>query len=208
MTASNIGPKTEARDALARYLERFPEERAALARLIAQLTTDKGDVFDRRNMLGHITTSALVLDVKAGKVLLIDHIGLQRWLQPGGHYEGLVALWLSALREVAEETGAQDAELHIWTMVANCPFDIDTHDIPANLAKCEGDHLHHDYVYLVTADSTKPLIPQEEEVNDAKWEPVSILWSLPGERFKRICRKLVKQAIVKPEHFPDVELMA
>lgn len=153
-------------------------------------------------MVGHITTSAFVIDVLAGKVLLIHHKLYDKWLQPGGHYEGLVALWLSALREVTEETGAKFVELHNWTMNRNCPFDIDTHSIAAQPKKGEGDHFHHDFVYLVEGDSAEPLVPQEEEVFGAKWEPLEIILTLPGTRFKRIAQKLVQMAIIDPRKYP------
>lgn len=194
--------RNEAAKSLERYLAIFPEEKRAMKALALQLETDKKDVFDRKNMVGHITTSAFVIDVLAGKVLLIHHKLYDKWLQPGGHYEGMVALWLSALREVAEETGAKYSELHNWTMNRNCPFDIDTHPIAAQLKKCEDEHFHHDFVYLVEGDSAQPLVPQKSEVFDAKWEPLEIILTLPGTRFARIARKLVQMAIIDPRKYP------
>lgn len=198
-----MSTKDEAQSALRRYLMRFPGERRRMAALKTQLSSgNKRDIFSRKNMTGHITTSAFVIDADAGKVLLIHHKLYDRWLQPGGHYEGRETLWLSALREVGEETGADRAALHNWTMLQDCPFDIDTHAIAAQPQKCEGEHFHHDYVYLVSADSTRPLVPQVEEVFDAKWEPLEIILTLPGVRFKRIARKLVQCAIVNPRDYP------
>ena len=49
--------------------------------------TESDQLFDRKNFVGHITGSAIIFDYKNSKVLLIKHIILQRWLQPGGHIE-------------------------------------------------------------------------------------------------------------------------
>ena len=39
---------------------------------------------DRATMPGHVTTSAIVLSPDHARVLLIDHVTIGRWLQPGG----------------------------------------------------------------------------------------------------------------------------
>ena len=62
-------------------------------------------MFDRKNFVGHITGSAIIFDYKNSKVLLIKHIILQRWLQPGGHIEKTDASILDGVyREIFEET--------------------------------------------------------------------------------------------------------
>jgi len=186
---------------LSRYLEKFPEEAPALAALRGQLLADIGDVFSRTNMRGHVTTSALVVDDVQQKVLLIHHKAYDRWLQPGGYYEEGSAsqpdsLWLSAAREVAEETGLLEVCLHSWSTALQVPIDIDTHPIAANPKKGEGEHCHHDFLYLATADSSQPLTAQLEEVKGAKWVPLADLASL-GSRLARVHRKLVGLGIAK-----------
>ncbi|MBB2488265.1 NUDIX domain-containing protein, partial [Mitsuaria sp. WAJ17] len=107
-----LSPHADAAAQLARSLARFPGERQRLAALSAQLADDHGDVFSRANMRGHITTSAIVLDASGTQLLLIHHKTLDRWLQPGGHYEAPGSVWDSALREVAEETGVSGLRPH------------------------------------------------------------------------------------------------
>jgi 8-oxo-dGTP pyrophosphatase MutT (NUDIX family) len=196
--------RDEALANLKRYLEVFPEAAAALQRLHQQLLDDPEDVFCRKNMRGHITTSALVLDRATMRVLLIDHQLLLRWLQPGGHYEGSGSLLESALRETDEETGVCDVQPHPWTEAKGCAFDIDTHDIGANPKKDEGPHVHHDFIFLTVGNSTQALTPQKAEVFDAKWEPVGTLNTLPGARFKRIVKKLVREGIVPMTAIPGL----
>jgi 8-oxo-dGTP pyrophosphatase MutT (NUDIX family) len=196
--------RDEALANLKRYMEVFPAEAAALQRLHQQLLTDPEDIFCRKNMLGHITTSALVLDVATWRVLLIDHQLLKRWLQPGGHYEGPGSLLDSALRETDEETGVSDVHVHPWHDASECAFDIDTHEIGANPKKEEGAHVHHDFIFLTVVKSAHALTPQAEEVFDAKWAPVGILNTLPGARFKRISKKLVREGIVPLAAMPGL----
>ncbi|MEJ6003193.1 NUDIX hydrolase [Paucibacter soli] len=186
-------PRAEAIAQLARYLARYPEEEARLAALSAQLADDAGDVFGRANMRGHITTSAIVLDASLSRVLLIHHKTLDRWLQPGGHYEAPGSLWDSALREVAEETGVTGLRPH--PLCAGLPLDIDSHAIPGNPRKQEGAHWHHDYAYLALADGHDAAAPQAlsaqlDEVHAAAWRPLAQLAGLPSDRLHTVAAKL------------------
>jgi 8-oxo-dGTP pyrophosphatase MutT (NUDIX family) len=78
----------------------------------------------------HFTASALVVDVDAGKIALLNHAKLRRWLQSGGHAEpvdqGL--MHLAALREARAETGCE-VRLH---EAAPSLIDVDIHPIPGN----------------------------------------------------------------------------
>ncbi|MFG6428647.1 NUDIX hydrolase [Roseateles sp. LYH14W] len=183
-------PHAEARDHLARYLAQFPNEQAGLAALTDQLLNDAGDVFARSNMRGHITTSAIVYDPCADAVLMIHHAALDRWLQPGGHHEGAQPLQASAAREAAEETGV--APLDIWPHgpFRDLPLDIDSHAIPERPAKGESAHVHHDYIYLFSADSRTALRPDAAEVTAARWVPRAEFAVMPEARFARLAAKI------------------
>lgn len=179
----------DARAQLAAYLKLFPGERDDLLQLQAQFEASDPDLLLRSNMRGHITTSGIVFDDIAEKVLMIHHRGLDRWLQPGGHHEGSDPLDRSAAREVIEETGVTDLLRRPWPSAADAPFDIETHFIPANPGKAEGEHWHHDFIYLFAADSSASLSPQWAEVAGVKWMDLQVFASLPG-RFERIAGKL------------------
>lgn len=186
-TQHNDPLRQEALSEVERYLARFPEE--SLPHLMAQVSRP-GDLFARSNMDGHITTSALVLDRTQTHVLLIDHKAQKRWLQPGGHYESPGSLLDSAMREVAEETGVSDLVLHHALSGPTVPLDIDTHPIGARPEKGEGDHFHHDFIYLLMAESNADLTPQLEEVSGVRWLPVADMPSLGSARFARLRGKL------------------
>ena len=95
---------------LNRYTARYPDEAEVAAR-IRQLVQSSPACFERTCRPGHVTGSAWVLSHDGQRCLLVHHAKLDRWLQPGGHADGEVAIAEVALREVREETGLADLEL-------------------------------------------------------------------------------------------------
>lgn len=192
-------PKEITSEELRGYLERHPKEQQDLAALRAQLSEETfGQIVARSNMRGHLTSSALVLDPAKCRVLLVFHLIANRWLQPGGHVELATGdgsasfLATSALREVAEETGVVHAELTPVHGGRSSLLDIDTHAIKANPKKNEGDHAHHDFLYLAAADSDAPLTAQESEVSCARWAELGSLKDISDSRLARVYQKLVQ----------------
>lgn len=169
------------------YQLKYPDE--DLSELTSQLEDEQDDrnwpFLLRSNMRGHITCSAFVVNEKA-EALLVDHIALKRWLQPGGHWEGDVTLQLGAVREVVEETGL------VCSITAPFPLDIDSHAIPANEKKNEGDHVHHDFCYLVEVDSNTALTAQVAEVNDLQWVAATKV-AEAEDRVGRMARKFLEE---------------
>ncbi len=151
------------------YVIFFKEEEGNFD-LLAEQLKESTSIAVRSNMEGHVTASGLVLH--GNNVLLIFHNKLQKYLQPGGHLETDPTLWQSAQREVIEETGLKNVELHPWHAQNQfIPLNIDTHAIPANEKKQEGGHYHHDFMYVFTVNDTAITL-QEEEVAGFKWVPL------------------------------------
>ena len=166
------------RNDLSRTVERYRAEVASprehLALLRWQMT--EGHALERRDTFpGHLTTSAFVLSPDHAQVLLIDHVVIGRWLQPGGHWEEAEHFHLSAAREAIEETGVQGLSLHPWHRGGDLPFTIDSHDVPGKPSRGEPAHIHHDLQYLFLADPALPLVAQVEEVHAAAWKPITAL---------------------------------
>ena len=157
-----------------RYLASVADRRERLSLLRWQLA--EGHALDRRETLpGHLTTSAFVVSPDHRQILLIDHVTIGRWLQPGGHYEPAPNFSASAAREAVEETGVARLALHPWHGGGDVPFVIDSHDVPGKRSRNEPDHVHHDLQYLFVADPALPLIAQLEEVHAARWHPIEAL---------------------------------
>jgi len=141
-------------DALRRHVPRDAREAADLAEILAFVARHRNP-FDRAISEGHLTGSALVLSDAGDRVLLLFHLKLGRWLQPGGHADGDPDPLRVALREAREESGL--AEL---AALSEEPLDVDVHPIPAS-----GDdpaHLHYDIRYLLVAAPGQELRPSEE----------------------------------------------
>jgi len=123
------------------------------------------DPFDRRIREGHLTGSAIVVSTDGGRVLLLRHRKLRRWLQPGGHADpGETAGETVALREAREETGIAGLALH---EKAPRPLDVDVHEIPARGG--EPAHLHLDLRYLVVAPTGAALARAAAESDELRW---------------------------------------
>ncbi len=162
---------------LSRYLTAHPGERDALAPLLSCLTGN-ADISSRRTVPGHVTCSAAVIS-HAGRVLVIRHNFLGRWLLPGGHIDpddtGLIA---AARRELAEETGLAGQQAVLVPELDQVPIDIDVHQIPANPAKGEPAHWHADFRYAYHA--AEPAVTlQLDEVSGYAWQPPSSLQPAP-----------------------------
>ena len=173
---------------VARYRAEIAGPREHLSLLRWQIA--EGHALESRDRLpGHVTTSAYVLSPDHVRILLIDHVVIGRWLQPGGHWEEAETFAASAAREAVEETGVQGLTLHPWHQGGDTPFVIDSHDVPGKPARGEPAHIHHDLQYLFLADPVLPLVAQIEEVHAAAWKSVDELADIAPlglERMRRL----------------------
>ncbi|AXK43921.1 NUDIX hydrolase [Erythrobacter aureus] len=174
------------------YLKHFPEEEERIRPFTDHLKVGPATILDRKTMFGHITASAFIVDPSTRSALLVHHKSLNLWLQPGGHYEGDPSLQDAALREATEETGISRLRLMPIAGETSTPLDIDTHAIPAKPAKGEGDHRHHDFVFLMQASADETIQPQEEEVVEAKWVPLDDIAKFDNVRMKRLALKALE----------------
>lgn len=180
-------------DTVARYRAEIAGRGEHLALLRWQIAQGHA-LDDRATLPGHLTTSAIVLSPDHAQVLLIDHVAIGRWLQPGGHYEPAKHFHLSAAREAIEETSVTGLALHPWHEGADLPFAIDSHDVPGKPARGEPDHIHHDLQYLFLADPSLELVAQAEEVYAAAWKPLSELAGIAPRVLARL------ENVAAPQH--------
>jgi 8-oxo-dGTP pyrophosphatase MutT (NUDIX family) len=135
--------------------DREEADRCAMVRFAHELD----DPLSRHEPEAHFTASAFVVDESGERTCLVQHIKLDRLLQPGGHVEPFdLSLEAAALREAREETGL-DVELH---PAAPRPFDVDIHEIPERPG--EPAHFHLDVRYLV--------VGRGEPCDGAAWYPI------------------------------------
>ncbi|GEM_PF-1563364 len=140
----------------------------AMAQRAARFVAEEPLAFDRDPSMGHVTGSGFVVSPCRAYACLVHHPGLRRWLQPGGHCDGLRDAAATAAREVAEETG-----LAATPCLPGRILDI---DIPAR-----GDapaHRHYDMRYLFEAPMD-PGLCVGPEGDRLAWVPIDRLeaWS-------------------------------
>lgn len=123
------------------------------------------DVLTRKNIFGHFSSSAFVVNKERTKMLVVYHIINDGWIYPGGHADGENDLLSVAVREVNEETGLKTKVLD------NSIFGIQAAPVKGHIKRGNyvSAHLHFDVIYLMEADDTIPLIYREEESKGVKW---------------------------------------
>lgn len=170
------------RAALRAYTPIDPTEAGHVERTIALLDREMAP-FSRISFGGHVTVGAVLWSASRGAMLTVHHAKLDRWYQPGGHCEpeedeSVVA---AALRELIEETGVSDRDVHLELRE---PFDVDVHPIPA--FENEPPHDHYDVRFLFSLSSDSRFEPAA----DARWESLAQLEKRSDQSLKRLARKL------------------
>lgn len=96
-------------------------------------------------------------------MLLTHHAKLDRWLQLGGHCDGIADARFVALKEAYEESGLSRIRL-MFDQV----FDIDIHEIPAR--GTDPAHLHYDVRFLMQVEAGRVAASAESHALD--WVPL------------------------------------
>ena len=152
-------------EALQSYTPRDEQEAADRA-VMMECIQRYSDVYERTNLLCHVTASAWITDEARSRVLMVYHNIYDSWAWTGGHADGERDLLRVALREAAEETGlcsvraASDRLLSIETLTVN-PHRRRGVFVPA--------HLHLNGTYLLVANAQEPLRVKADENSAVKW---------------------------------------
>ena len=147
---------------LSRHCAADKKETVSLDRIRALVETGSRPFARQEFVPGHLTASAIVLDESRERTLLIFHQKLQRWLQPGGHFEpGEDDPSVAAAREVLEETQTATR----WPGSAPIMLDVDVHLIPARKADPAHEHFDLRMLLIAATDSAKA----GDGVTQARW---------------------------------------
>jgi 8-oxo-dGTP pyrophosphatase MutT (NUDIX family) len=129
-------------------------ERGDIARFVAEVSR-LAEPFDRYADPVHVTGSGFVIGRRG--IVLLRHLKIGTWLQPGGHVDPGETPWEAARREVIEETGLDVDYLDGHPELVH----VSVHDVPDG-------HTHLDLRYLFAGGAMDP-DPPEEESQDVHW---------------------------------------
>lgn len=138
-------------------------EEAAMVERTRRFILEHENCFDRRLTPGHVTGSAWVLNPARSHVLMLHHRKLDLWLQPGGHADENPDILNVVLKETAEESGLDTAQVRL---LSERIFDVDVHTIHASAH--DQRHEHFDIRFLVEIDDQIPL-PGNDESHEIGW---------------------------------------
>jgi len=173
---------------LDQYLSLYPHEQEKLTPLFDFLETTQGDLYNRKNMDGHITWSGVIVNPERQETLLIYHNFFKMYQQPGWHIDPGETPLYGAQRECQEETGVTQLKyLPIHHIHIEVPLTIGCHIVPPNDKKNEGEHWHFDFVYVFET-TQKDIHIDDDGVSDAKWFMLEEI----GERLPSIPDKIKK----------------
>jgi 8-oxo-dGTP pyrophosphatase MutT (NUDIX family) len=146
------------------YQPRFIEE-AAFAQRATRIVNNEPNIFDRASPI-HVTGSAWVVNPARTHALLMHHRKYDQWFQPGGHADGDTDVVRVALKETAEETGIDPAQIRL---VSDALFDLDMHEVPDT--ETAPAHGHIDLRFLIEIDDALP-VPGNVESHEVLWIPL------------------------------------
>ncbi len=161
-------------------------ERGRAADFVRLMDAD-ASAFRRDRLEGHFTSSAWVSSVDGHSACFVLHRKLGRWVQPGGHCDGVQDFLEVALAELEQETALSSASL-----VLDRPYDLEVFDAPA-LGQVPA-HLHYDVCWLLVATPSETPRGAPEEASDARWFTLEEVEASPLTDFDAETRRRFRKA--------------
>ena len=178
------------KDIIKSYIPKDNKEKKDLE-LMKQFLHNHDDIYSRNNLIGHVTSSVIILDLEKKHILMGYHNIYNSWGWFGGHNDGDENCLNVALKEAKEETG-----LNEFRIIDDAPLGIDVVYVQNHIKHDSyvPDHLHLNVTYGLLADLNKTIQFNEHEHSGIKWFKLDgYLDSVEEDRMIPIYKKLVKR---------------
>lgn len=147
------------------------------------------DIFDRTNLIAHITASGWVVNYERTKVLMAYHKIYDSWAWLGGHADGNKNLLEVAIKEIKEESGLNEVRPITEDIYSLEVLVVSGHEKKSAYVP---SHLHLNITYIFEADETAQLKINEDENTAVSWFQKEKAIQMSSEPWfkERIYRKL------------------
>lgn len=171
-----------------RYIP-YNEQEEKDKEVMLQYIENFDNVLTRDNKFGHFTASSWCVNQEKTKVLMIYHNIYDSWAWTGGHADGASDLLQTAIRELKEETGAQNV-----TVLKDDIFSLEVITVDGHMKRGEyiSSHVHLNLTYLLQVEEEEVLRMKEDENSGVKWVPIEEALTISNEEWmiNKIYRKL------------------
>lgn len=164
--------------------------------LMLEYLAAHADCFERSS-LAHFTCSAWTVDPACTQTLMVYHNVYDSWSWIGGHADGDPDLARVARRELAEETGIEQASLVPCGIYSLEALTVNGHEKHGAYVSA---HLHLNVTYLFVADPALPIRSAARENSAVSWVQLTDVIARSSEPWirERIYRKLIDKLKVVP----------
>ncbi len=146
----------------------------------------------RDNLIGHLTSSAWVVNKDKSKVLFAYHNIYKSWAWLGGHADDDLDLLHVACKEACEESGIKNVKPIIDT-----PIDLSIQLVASHYKKEKHipAHLHYNVTYLLEANENETLEISPNENSAVKWIKTEELLEKSSEEAVRLTYARIMQKV-------------
>lgn len=174
------------------YIPKNEQEDMDLNAMVSFIEKNE-DCLIRTNLIGHFTSSAIIVNQDVSKVLFVHHNIYNSWAWVGGHNDGNDDCLAVAIKEAKEETGLKNVKALSTDIAGIDIIYVMTHQ-KNNIHV--SDHLHLNVTYILMANDNEEIFIKKDENSGVKWFDLDEVYKHVSEpRMIPIYKKLIEVAI-------------
>lgn len=180
-------------EGIRRYMPIDEQEKQIKSNILYFLEIQGYNSLDRTSSMAHMTATAMILNPKKDKVLMVHHNIFDTWACVGGHADGEENLFLVAQKEVKEEVGITDL-----VSIGQGILSLDTLLVKEHWKNgiFIPNHFHLNVTYGFMVEETVTLTIKEDEVSDSRWIKIAEISSAcKEEEFVIVYNKILKKLL-------------